>query len=75
MNYHQLSQEIFNLIESNFSESDRSTFLSQSDAYEIICIKKDTAYEQQLPKNLSINKLPQANEAVNYIIISKNYNP
>ncbi|PSB12540.1 hypothetical protein C7B62_01600 [Pleurocapsa sp. CCALA 161] len=75
MNYHQLSLEIFNLIESNFSKSDRNTFLSQLDTYEIICVKKNSTYEQQLPNNLSINKLPQSSEAVNYIIIGKNYNP
>lgn len=50
MNYHQLSQEIFNLIESNFSKSDRNTFLSQLDAYEIICVKRIPLMSNNYPK-------------------------
>lgn len=75
MNYHQLNQEILNIIDGNFSRSDSNAFLSQSDAYKIICVKKNTAYQEQLPKNLVVNKIPRSEEAINYIIVAKNYNP
>lgn len=75
MNYDRLNQEILKIINDNFSQSDKNAFLSQSDPYEIICVKKHTAYEEQLPKNLQVNKLPRSEQAVNYIIFSKNHNP
>ena len=49
MNYHQLNQEISNIINGNFSQSDSNAFLSQSDTYKIICVSKNTAYQEQLP--------------------------
>jgi acetyltransferase-like isoleucine patch superfamily enzyme len=75
VNYQQLNKEILNIIKNRFARLDSTAFLSQSDTYKIICIKKNTAYEEQLPKNLFVNKIPHAEEAVNYIILSTDHNP
>jgi acetyltransferase-like isoleucine patch superfamily enzyme len=75
VNYQQLNKEILNIVSNRFSQSDSTAFLSQLDNYEIICVKKNTAYKEQLPDNLFVNKLPHAEEAVNYIILSKEHNP
>ena len=50
---------------------DNNTYLTDFHELDVILIGKNYNYTEQLPKNLVIDKIPDDNKSINYIIVNK----